>query len=92
MKKSIIAGIHFAFWLSYFLLLTIIVVAATNNFSSGPGIKYIVSIGIPFVVVPSWLSFYLFYYVLFPLYSKEKETRSIGHIRLVDLCFRCHDW
>jgi hypothetical protein len=73
MKKSIIAGIHFAFWLSYFLLLTIILVAATNNFSSGPGIKYIVSIGIPFVVVPSWLSFYLFYYLLFPMYNKEKK-------------------
>ncbi len=73
MKKSIIASIHLAFWLSYFLLLTIIMVAATNNFSSGPGIKYIVGIGIPFVVVPSLLSFYLFYSVLFRLYSKEKK-------------------
>lgn len=84
MKKSIIAGIHLAFWLSYFLLLTIILVAATNNFSSGPDIKYTVGIGIPFVVIPSLLSFYLFYYVLFPLYSKEKKlVQSVVYALLI---------
>ncbi|MBC5836053.1 hypothetical protein G6N05_13910 [Flavobacterium sp. F372] len=67
--------IHTAFWLAYFLLLLVIIAAATQGFSSGPNFENILKVGIPFVVIPSFSAFYLFYFYLFPKYVK---TRKIG--------------
>lgn len=75
MKRSFIIAIHIAFWLAYFLLLFFIIVAATQGFSSGPNLGYIIKIAIPFAVLPSFCSFYLFYFFLFPKYI---QTRKIG--------------
>ncbi|WP_205729766.1 sensor histidine kinase [Flavobacterium bernardetii] len=75
MKKSIVYLIHTAFWLAYFLLLLVIIAAATQGFSSGPNFENILKVGIPFVVIPSFSAFYLFYFYLFPKYVK---TRKIG--------------
>lgn len=75
MKKSIVYLIHAAFWLACFLLVIVIIAAATQGFSSGPNFKNFLKVGIPFVVIPSFSVFYLFYFYLFPNYVK---TRKIG--------------
>lgn len=75
MKRSFVIAIHIGFWLAYFLLLFFIIVAATQGFSSGPNLGYIIKIGIPFAVLPSFCAFYLFYFFLFPKYI---QTRKIG--------------
>jgi len=75
MKRSFVIVIHISFWLAYFLLLFFIIVAATQGFSSGPNLGYIIKIGIPFAVLPSFCAFYLFYFFLFPKYI---QTIKIG--------------
>lgn len=73
MKKSIVFGIHAGFWVSYFLLLLVIIAAATHGFSSGPDLGYIIKIGFPFVVLPSLSVFYLVYFFVFQKYIKTKK-------------------
>lgn len=75
MKRSFFIAIHIGFWLAYFLLLFFIIVASTQGLSSGPNLGYIIKIGIPFAVLPSFCAFYLFYFFLFPKYI---QTRKIG--------------
>lgn len=75
MKKSVIFVIHAGFWVSYFLLLLVIIVAATQGFSSGHNLGYIITFGFLFVILPSFIVFYLSYFFLFPKYI---QTRKIG--------------
>ena len=75
MKRSFVIAIHIGFWLAYFSLLFFIIVAATQGFSKGPNLGYIIKIGIPVAVLPSFCTFYLFYFLLFPKYI---QTRKIG--------------
>jgi two-component system LytT family sensor kinase len=73
MKKSIVIAIHAMFWIAYLFLLLIIVVAATQGFSSGINLLYISKIGFSFAVLPVIISFYLFYFYLFENYIKTKR-------------------
>jgi sensor histidine kinase YesM len=73
MKKSVVFVVHTGFWMTYFLLLFVIVAAATNGFSSGISPGYIAKVGFSFVVLPSFITFYLFYFYLFPKYIKTKK-------------------
>lgn len=75
MKKSIVLVIHTAFWASYFLLLFVILIVATQGFTTGPNIEYIIKLAVPFVLFPSFSTFYTFYFYLFPKYI---QTRKIG--------------
>lgn len=75
MRKSVILIIHIGFWISYFLLLFIIVKAATQGFSSDFNFVYLIKLGIPFVIFPSFSVFYISYFFLFPKYI---QTRKIG--------------
>lgn len=75
MKKSVILIIHIGFWISYFLLLLIITAALTQGFSSDLNFGYIIKLGIPFVILPSFIVFYISYFFLFPKYI---QTRKIG--------------
>lgn len=73
MKKSLVFIIHASFWVSYTLLLFVIVAAVTQGFTTGPQLGYIIKVGVPFVVIPSVSAFYLFYFNLFPKYIKTKR-------------------
>lgn len=75
MKKSFVFVIHTGFWISYFFLLFVIVAAATKGFSSDINPEYIAKVGFSFVVLPSFITFYLFYCYLFPKYIKPNKTR-----------------
>jgi len=72
-KKSIVIVIHAGFWSAYFFLLFVIVAAATNGFSSGISPIYIAKVGFSFVILPSLITFYLFYFYLFPKYIKANK-------------------
>lgn len=74
MKKSIIYIIHASFWLTYLLLLFVIIAAITQGFTIGPKLPYIIKLFSLFVLVPSFLVFYLFYFYLFPKYIKTRKT------------------
>ncbi|MBP7478152.1 MAG: hypothetical protein KA797_06500, partial [Chitinophagales bacterium] len=74
MKKSIIYIIHASFWLTYLLLLFVIIAALTQGFTIGPKLPYIIKLFSLFVLVPSFLVFYLFYFYLFPNYIKTRKT------------------
>ena len=84
MKKSIIIAIHVCFWIGYLLLLLVIIAAVTQGFSTGPNLGYIIKLGIPFAVLPSFSVFYLFYFYLFPKYIK---TKKIGYSVLCGILF-----
>lgn len=84
MKKSIVIAIHVCFWIGYLLLLLVIIAAVTQGFSTGPNFGYIIKLGIPFAVVPSFSVFYLFYFYLFPKYIK---TKKIGHSVVFGILF-----
>ncbi|HPH81401.1 MAG TPA: histidine kinase [Flavobacteriales bacterium] len=73
MKKAVVFVIHAGFWLAYLSLLVIIVAAVTNGFSTDIPPKYIAKVGFSFAVLPSFITFYLFYYNLFPKYIKTQK-------------------
>lgn len=75
MKKSGIFGIHIGFWISYLLLIFILVAAATQGFTLGPNLGFIIKFGFLFVIFPSVTVFYISYFLLFPKYI---QTRKIG--------------
>lgn len=75
MKKSIVFIIHFGFWSAYFLLLFLMAAAITQGFTTGPNFNYLIKLGISFLVIPSLISFYTTYSVIFPKYI---QTKKIG--------------
>jgi two-component system LytT family sensor kinase len=73
MKKSLIIMLHVGFWGCYSFLLLIILIAAFNTQTGGPPIGYIIKLILGFTVIPSVISFYAFYLLLFPKYLQHKK-------------------
>ncbi len=77
MKKSFIVLLHIGFWVCYFILITIIlsVYYRSNLYASAPGSRIVTAFQniFLFAVVPSFLSFYLYYFILFPKYLQQKK-------------------
>jgi len=77
MKKSVIVLLHVGFWACYLILIAIIL--AVYSKSGGSVINqgsrilnafYSISL---FAFVPSFISFYVFYFLLFPKYLQQKK-------------------
>jgi LytS/YehU family sensor histidine kinase len=51
----------------------IITAALTQGFSSGLSFGYIIKLGIPFVIFPSFSVFYISYFFLFPKYIQKRK-------------------
>lgn len=75
MKKSLIALLHIGFWLCYFLLVIIIlgVLYGKNEATADAQIAKGFQIILFFAMIPSAISFYGFYYFLFPRYFQKKK-------------------
>lgn len=73
MKKSIVFLIHISFWFFYLLLQFIILAAATQGFSYGIGLSKIVKLDVCYVLIPSIIVFYSFYFLLFPKFIKTRK-------------------
>lgn len=78
MKKSIVILLHAGFWLSYFLLLSLILAAASNGFTTHPSGGKIASIITGFIMVPSAIAFYTFYGFLFPKFLRPRKIGALA--------------
>jgi len=77
MKKSLIVALHIGFWVCYIILIAIMlgVYYRNNPGTSDPEFRVLNALKsiLLFAFVPSFISFYLFYYVLFPKYLQQEK-------------------
>lgn len=76
MKKSYITLLHLGFWLCYLFLIIVILGVQYGNEEEGVAEAKIVNAGkilFAFALVPSAISFYSFYFFLFPKYLIRKK-------------------
>jgi two-component system LytT family sensor kinase len=81
MKKSVVISLHFGYWLFYFLLLSILVLANLqnqNHFSVNSFWRYLFCkpIGV-LLIVPGVIGFYSFYCLLFIKYLVKRKIYSL---------------
>jgi hypothetical protein len=74
MKKSLIITLHVGFWVCYSLLLLIILAATSQGQTAIPPLTYVIKLILGFAIIPSIISFYLFYLFLLPNYLKYKKV------------------
>ncbi len=77
MKKSVVVLLHMGFWACYLILMGIILAVYSKSGVniSNQGLRvmnafYSISL---FALTPSFLTFYLFYFLLFPKYLQQKK-------------------
>src|ERR1700712_5207958 len=77
MKKSFVVLLHIGFWACYFLLIGIIIAVyyRSGGYESGRQTRIIIALQniFLFAFLPSLVSFYSYYYFLFPKYLQEKR-------------------
>ena len=77
MKKSFIVLLHLGFWVCYFLVIVIMlsVYYRSSMYASAPNSRMVIAFEniLLFAFVPSFLSFYLYYFILFPKYLQQKK-------------------
>ncbi|WP_394746733.1 sensor histidine kinase [Spongiimicrobium salis] len=76
MKKSIIVGLHIGFWLCYFVL-TIVLVVLSLEGEENAIVDETTERVLYFTVIPSVISYYLFYFIVFPKFRKKKFITTI---------------
>lgn len=91
MKKSFIVLLHIGFWACYFILIVIMlsVYYRSSLYASAPGSRMVIAFKniFLFAFVPSFLSFYLYYFILFPKYLQQKKfLQSIMVGLLISAC------
>lgn len=78
MKRIVIGGIHFSYWVVYFLLISIFIsslIAVTNG-----NLKYIDFLKVEFrflSITPSMLGFYIFHYYIFRFLQKKQYWKMV---------------
>ena len=77
MKKSVVVLLHVGFWACYLILIAIILAvysksgnAVSNQSSRVMNAFYSITL---FALVPSFITFYLFYFLLFPKYLQQNK-------------------
>jgi len=77
MKKSFIILLHLGFWVCYFIVIVIMlsVYYRSSMYGSAPNSRMMIAFQniLLFAFVPSFLSFYLYYFILFPKYLQQKK-------------------
>jgi two-component system, LytTR family, sensor kinase len=91
MKKSFIVLLHIGFWACYFILIVIMlsVYYRSSLYASAPGSRMVIAFKniLLFAFIPSFLSFYLYYFLLFPKYLQQKKfLQSIIAGLLISAC------
>lgn len=76
MKKSIIIGLHVGFWLCY-LVLTIVLLYISLEGESNAIVDEATERAIYFALIPSLISYYSFYFIVFPKIRERKIVWSI---------------
>src|SRR6478736_1339722 len=91
MKKSFIVLLHVGFWACFFILIVIMlsVYYRSSLYTSAPNSRMMIAFTniFLFAFVPSFLSFYLYYFILFPKYLQQKKfLQSILVGLLISAC------
>src|SRR5665648_670185 len=77
MKKSVVVLIHIGFWLCYFLLIFIILAvfyrSSSHLVDQTARIENALKSLSLFAIFPSFITFYLYYFLLFPKYLQQRE-------------------
>lgn len=77
MKKSIVVLIHIGFWLCYFMLIFIILAvfyrSSSHLVDQTSRIENALKSLSLFAIFPSFITFYLYYFLLFPKYLQQKK-------------------
>ena len=73
MKKSLIVLIHIAFWTCYFILVSIALGLYYRSNHSVPNVINAFKSIILFAFIPSFISYFLYYFLLFPKYLQRKK-------------------
>lgn len=75
MKKTVVALLHIGFWFCYLILILVIlsIVYGNNGAEAETKIENAFYILIYFVLIPSAITFYLFYGVLFSRYLQQRK-------------------
>ncbi|MBC7383610.1 MAG: histidine kinase [Bacteroidia bacterium] len=80
MKKSFIVLLHIGFWACYFILIVIVlsVYFRSSLYATAPGSRMMIAFKniLLFAFFPSLLSFYVYYFLLFPKYLQQKKYFS----------------
>jgi two-component system, LytTR family, sensor kinase len=79
MKKSFIILLHCAYWLMYLLLLAVIFAAVALQFKKSPspvGISLLSPLMLLYIL-PNLISFYAFYFLLFPRFLRRKKFAAL---------------
>jgi len=77
MKKSFIILLHLGFWVCYFIVIVIMlsVYYRSSMYGSAPNSRMVIAFKniLLFAFIPSFFSFYLYYFILFPKYLQQKK-------------------
>jgi two-component system, LytTR family, sensor kinase len=77
MKKSFIVLLNIGFWACYFIVILIMlsVYYRSSLYASAPGSRMMIAFQniLLFAFIPSFISFYFYYFLLFPRYLQQKK-------------------
>ncbi len=73
MKKSIVALLHIGFWACYFLLVIVILAVLLQDSEDERLIEYYIKFFCCLAILPGLITFYAFYWLLFPKYIQRKK-------------------
>ena len=76
MKKSIIIGLHIGFWLCYLVLTIVLVVLSLQGEDNNTIVDETTERVLYFTVIPCVISYYLFYFLVFPKIREKKFVLS----------------
>ncbi|GMN11598.1 hypothetical protein MTsPCn9_25240 [Croceitalea sp. MTPC9] len=76
MKKSIIIGLHIGFWLCYLVLTIVLVVLSLSGEDNNAIVDETTERVLYFTVIPSVISYYLYYFLVFPKIREKKFVSS----------------
>ncbi len=90
MKKSIVLLLHVGFWMCYLTLFFIMLGVYFYGEETNTKFEYYFEILFQFIIIPSVISFYAFYFYLFPKYLQQKKflsTIAIGVLIAIGVSF-----
>ncbi|CAN5396641.1 hypothetical protein BH11BAC2_BH11BAC2_19960 [soil metagenome] len=77
MKKSVVILLHIGFWACYFILIIIMlsIFYRSSFYSTDPQSRMLIAFEnlFLFAFIPSFISFYAYYFLLFPKYLQQKK-------------------
>lgn len=84
MKKSVVIGLHIGFWLCY-LLITIVLLSLSLKGEGNAYVDEVTERAIYFSVIPSIISYYAFYFFIFPYVQQKRFTLSVGYALAISI-------